>query len=79
MPSQWITRGAAQGEKKGREEEVEEENDDDEEETVVEAKAKRATAITGDGKSGEKMMVASTRRVTQACVYIYIYYIYTHA
>lgn len=50
------------GEKKRREEE-------EEEETVVEAKAKRATAITGDGKRGEKMIVASTQRV-QACIYL---------
>lgn len=50
------------GEKKRRGEE-------EEEETVVEAKAKRATAITGDGKRGEKMIVASTQRV-QACIYL---------
>lgn len=50
--------------KKRREKEEEEE-----EEETVEAKAKRATAITGDGKRGEKMIVASTRRV-QAHIYL---------
>lgn len=35
----------------------------------MEAKAKRATAITGDGKRGEKMIVASTQRV-QAYIYL---------
>lgn len=45
------------------------EKEEEEEEETVEAKAKRATAITGDGKRGEKMIVASTRRV-QAHIYL---------